>query len=71
MDLQSVLLVPFILASTAYNILKLQLHNFTILQFSLNDNMLLYMFGMREKVVLQVTIGFMHCWLYKFQGSQI
>ena len=26
-------------------------------------NKLLYMFGMREKVVLQVTIGFMHCCL--------
>ena len=37
MYLQSVFLVPFILASTAYYNVKLQLHNFTILQFSLND----------------------------------
>ena len=60
MDLQSVLLVPFILAFMAYYNVKLQLHNFTILQYSLNDEHAT-MFGMREKVVLQVTIGFMHC----------
>ena len=69
MDLQSVLLVPSILASTImwnYNYTILQFYNFLLMM-----NMLLYMFGMREKLVLQVTIGFMHCWLYKFQGSQI
>ena len=37
MDLQSVLFVPFILASTVYYNVKLRLQHFTILQFPLND----------------------------------
>ena len=49
-----------------YDYIILQFYNFLLVM-----NMLLYMFGMREKVVLQVTIGLMHCWLNTFQESQI
>ena len=53
MDLQSVLLVPFILAFTAYNNVKLQLHNFTILQLSLSDeHVTLYVWHEREGGVI-------------------